>query len=383
MFLHVFVNRFKCLVRDRQLLFWTLLFPIVLATFFHMAFSNLQSSQNFENIKIAVVNDSNYQNNSAFRSALAAVSTDVKPGQSRLFVVTPAAKQRAVDLLKNSKIDGYFQLSGSGKIEVFVKESGINQTILKEFADDYVQTSAAAKTILSKNPAAIQNFTANLSQMDYLKEVSPTKAAPNDILNEFYSLIAMACLYGGFWGIKEVVAVQADLSAQGARVSVAPVHKLKIFSSALCAATAVEFTSAVVLIAYLNFVLKVDFGNQIGYVLLACLAGCFTGVTMGALIGAVIKKGEGIKVALLIFLTMALSFLTGLYGAPSRYTIIKAFPPIAWLNPANVITDAFYSLYYYNTHTRYFTNIGVLFGMSTVFIFIVSVVLRRQKYASL
>ncbi len=101
------------------------------------------------------------------------------------------------------------------------------------------------------------------------------------------------------------------------------------------------------------------------------------------MIGAIIKKGEGIKIGLVIGVTMVLSFFTGLYGAPSRYFIIGLFPPAAWINPANVINDLFYALYYYNTHVRFFTDIGVLCGMSAVFILIVYAIMRRQKYASL
>lgn len=58
MFWHVFVYRLKCLVRDRELVFWTLIFSILLGTLFYVAFGHLTAeSARFQPIKVAVVNN--------------------------------------------------------------------------------------------------------------------------------------------------------------------------------------------------------------------------------------------------------------------------------------------------------------------------------------
>ncbi|MNW16289.1 hypothetical protein D3C71_2150910 [compost metagenome] len=56
---------------------------------------------------------------------------------------------------------------------------------------------------------------------------------------------------------------------------------------------------------------------------------------------------------------------------------------IAYINPANVISDAFYSLYYYDTYERYILNIGLLMAFSLTFYIITFLIVRRQKYASI
>ena len=66
-------------------------------------------------------------------------------------------------------------------------------------------------------------------RQQYITEVSGTSAEPDNILNYFYTLIAMACFYGGFLGMREITDIQADISALAARVNAAPVHKLKPF----------------------------------------------------------------------------------------------------------------------------------------------------------
>ena len=382
MFLHVFTYRFKCIVHDRQMMFWTLGFSIILASLFGMAFSNLSKDEDFSNIPIAVVNNAEYQSNTAFQQALNSVSGKAS-GEQRMFNVKLATQDKAEDLLKNSKIDGYILLDNGAK--VVVKQSGMTQTILKSFVDDYLQTGSAYQNIISQNPASAQRLLADSGNSDAvtLRDVPVSKSKPNNTLVYYYALIAMACLYGGFHGMNEVNAIQANLTPQGARMNMVPAHKIKIFAYSLCAATAVQLLSILITLAYLNLVLKVDLGGNLPYILLACLAGTMAGVSFGAMIGAIFKTNQGLKIALLIVITMVLSFLSGLMVNNMKYIVTSAVPALAYLNPANLIADSFYSLYYYDTYTRYFTNVGLLFGFTAVFYLITYFVLRRQKYASL
>ncbi len=270
MFTHIFTTRFKCIIRDRQMMFWTLLFPIVLATMFHFSLANIGKAENFQKSNIAVVNNAEYKSDTSFQTAIASVSGKNKAaGADDLFNVTYCDKTKAESLLKNDNIIGYIDFEGGPKL--FVKESGIDQTILKEFLSQYLQTSAAITTIAKTNPAAISRLNISAGN-NYLTEVSPNNAAPNTILNYFYVLIAMACLYGGMFGMKEVSAIQANQTAQGARVNLAPVHKMKVFVYSLCAATAAQWISLLILIAYLAFVLKIDFGGKLP---LFCLQALF------------------------------------------------------------------------------------------------------------
>lgn len=380
MFLHVFTYRIKCILHDRQMMFWTLGFSIILSSLFGMAFTNLSSEENFTNIPIAVVNNAEYHNNTNFQQALNSVSGQVEGGE-RLFKVTLATQDTAEELLKNSKIEGYLLLDGGVKV-VVKQKSGLNQTFLKAFVDSYEQTGSAHQHIIAQNPAAQQLMTASPDTLT-LRDIPPGKSKPDNTVIFYYALIAMACLYGGFHGMNEVSEIQANQTSRAARMNMVPVHKLRIFGYSLCAATAVQLLSILVTLAYLGLVLKVGFGSNLPYILLASLAGTMMGVSFGAMIGSIFKINLGLKVAILITATMAMSFMSGLMVNNMKYIITSAVPALAYLNPANLITDAFYSLYYYDTYTRFFTNIGLLFGFTAVFYLITYFVLRRQKYASL
>ncbi len=380
---HIYIYRIKCIIRDKQMMFWTFLFPILLATLFNLSLGNISNSEMFSKIKIAVVDNAEYRENTDFQKILAAVSLPDKSASGKnLFDVNYTSKEAADKLLEDNKIEGYIYFDNG--LKLIVKQSGLNQTIIKGFLDDYKQTFSTMETILSKDPAAYGGLIKDLSnRKEYLKEVSIGRSVPDTTVNYFYTLIAMACLYGSFLGLKEVMAIQANLSAQGARVNLAPTHKLKVFSISMLAAATVQLLEILVLLLYLSFILKVDFGNQIGYIALASVVGTFTGVTFGAFIAAVVKKGEGIKMAILISTSMLMSFLAGMMYANMKLIIRNNCPIVSYLNPANLIADSFYSLYYYNTHTQYFTDLILLSCFTAFFSLITYIVLRRQRYASI
>jgi len=369
----------KCVLRDKEMMFWTLLFPIVLATFFNMAFANLNSHELFSSIPLAIVDNAAYQKDTTIQEMMKSISVSEKP----LFITRLVSGEKAQEMLTAGEVSGYLDLEDG--MHLYFKNSGMNQTMIKSFFDQYLQNTSMVATIMKTNPNAIREGLIDSlgNQKSPIKDASASPVSPDNTVIYFYTIIAMTCFYGGFMGMKEVHAIQADLSPQAARINVAPTRKMKTFLSSISAATLVQFASILLLLFYLVFVLKVDFGNQIGFILLLCFTGCVTGVSFGAMISALIKGGEGIKTGILIGTTMILSFLAGMMFVQVKYVVTSAVPALAYLNPVNVITDGFYSLYYYQTYTRFFINIGVLWIFTILFAVITILRLRRLKYASI
>ena len=112
----------------------------------------------------------------------------------------------------------------------------------------------------------------------------------NPMVIYFYALIAMACLYGSMYGLEEVNRVQANLSAKAARINIAPVHKLKVFTAGVLAALLMHFTGLLILLAYMHFVLGVAFGEHLIQLLVVIFVGSIMGISMGTFISAIVKK---------------------------------------------------------------------------------------------
>ena len=367
MFITGFVTRIKCAFRDKEMIFWTLLFPVMLATLFYFCFSNLDSADAFSPVKTAVVADQDYRQAAGFQAALEEVS---KEGEDRL--------------LQRTRVEGYLTIE-AGAPKLTVRDDGLNQTILKSFLDQYLQISATAAHILERNPQAAQQglLTDLMEQQEFTREISLSNAKPSHQLPYFYALIAMVCLYGSFQGLTSAFYLQANLSALGARRSMAPRKKLAMITADMLGSQAVHLLTMLVLLCYLLLVLRLDFGNQIGYLLLTVLVGSIVGVSLGALVGAALRIKVEAKTAILITLSLACCFLAGLMVEGISYAIQQNAPAAAWLNPAARISDAFYCLYYYDNHTRYFMDLGVLCAMAAIFGLGAMACLRRRKYESI
>lgn len=379
MFTHIFINRLKVLLRDRSLIFWTLAFPIILGTFFNLALGNINSGEDFKSIKVAVVENEEYKKDEGFKETLKQVTQGEDPLLD-LTMVTNESEGKA--LLNESKVDGIIVIKDS--IELIVLKSGINQNIVRNFLDSYQQTISSANHILSENPKAAYEFFDNVESREaYIKEVSLTSQEPDNVLNYFYTLIAMACFYASIFGNDEITKIQANLSPLAARINIAPVHKFKTLLASMSASFLISFLELLALLAFTIFILGVDYGTKTGLVVFTILIGSIAGVSFGALISATVKKDENLKIGILMGVTMTGSFLAGMMYQDMKYIISKYVPVLSYLNPVNLLTDALYSLYYYDTLTRYAINMVCLIVFIMLSWFVTYILIRRRKYASI
>ena len=127
MFVHVFSYRLKCLIRNKELVFWPLLFPIGLATFFYFAFGQLTTVlEGFEPIKAVVVDNEAYRRNTQFRQVLEAL---FREGIKQLLDLTLADEDAAGRMLEEGSVAGIITVGD--EIGFTAKQSVLHQSILK------------------------------------------------------------------------------------------------------------------------------------------------------------------------------------------------------------------------------------------------------------
>ncbi|GAB6108986.1 ABC transporter permease [Fusibacter bizertensis] len=378
MFLHIFKYRVISLLREKNLVFWTMIFPLVLATFFSVALSNIGKVEEFSPIGVALVNGEALNQHLEFKQTM----EELSKGDHPLFELTIGDDAAALKSLKDYEISGYI-IPGQTP-ELVVLNSGLNQSILKHFLNQYSQNTAAIKEIVASNPEALPDLLESLSMTaNYVVEKGVTEKSTDPTLVYFYALIAMACLYGSMYGLEEVNRVQANLSSKAARINIAPVHKLKVFAAGVLAALILHFSGLLILLAYMDKVLGVSFGQNTGYVIMVLFVGSILGISMGTFISALVKKGEGVKIAVVLIVSMAGSFLAGMMIGEVKYYVAKHVPILGYLNPANLLSDSLYALYYYDSHMRFFLNLTGMSLYSIVFCGMTYLIIRGRKYASL
>ena len=393
MFIHNFKYSLKTLFRSKALIFWTFAFPIILGTFFNMAFSNIESSEKLNIINIAIINNDDFNNNEVFKSAFEKLSD--KNNDERLFKTKYTDEEEAKKLLEDEKISGYLKLE-NGKPKLTFITSGINETIFKYVTEEITQTSNMIK-VLSEEEIKKEMIASNYN-IDYdniynkvMKLVEEDNVKINNISNdnlsytmiEFYTLFAMVCLYGGMLGALAINQNLANMSNQGKRISVSPISKGKLILSSVCASYITQLVGVALLFIYTIFVLKVDYGNKLGLDILLAMIGSLAGLSLGVAVASTVKSNENTKIGIIITITMLGCFLSGMMGVTMKYVIDKNIPIINKINPASMIADGFYSLYYYDTLDRYIFDILSLLVFASLLIIISYISLRRQKYDSI
>lgn len=390
MFVHNFKYALKTLFGNKMLIFWTFAFPIILGTFFNMAFSDIESSEKLEIIDIAIVNNEDLKKDEVLKQVFERLSD--KRSEEQLFCAKYVNQNEAKKLLLDDKISGYILVNGEN-VKVVVATSGINQTILKYTVDEILQIkkmihdsveneirTQMASGDFNVNYEKIYNEAVSLAQNQKVKIKNVSRSNLSYTMIEFYTLIAMACMYGGILGMAAINNNLPNMTKIGKRVGVSPVSKWKLVLSSVLAGYVTQLIGIALLFVYTIFVLKVDYGNNLPFIILLALAGCLAGLSMGIAIGTLLKSGENTKTGIVIGVTMLGSFLSGMMGITMKYIVDTHLPFVNKINPVAMITDGFYSLYYYDTLNRYFFNVTSLFVFAFIMISLSFISLRRQTY---
>ena len=393
MFINNFKYSIKTLFRNKALIFWTFAFPIILGTFFNMAFSNIEKSEKLDIINIAIVNNEDFNNNVVYKTAFKDLSD--KNNKDRIFKTHYTTEDKARKLLEDGKIVGYLKIINDEPKLTFIK-NGFNGTIFKYVTEEITETSSMVKNISEekiKKAIATGNYNIDYESIydNVMNLIEDNNVRINNISSnnlsytmiEFYSLIAMVCLYGGMLGVVAINQSLANMSNKGKRISVSPISKGKLILSSVLASYITELIGLALLFIYTIFVLKVDYGSRLGLDIVLALVGSLAGLSLGVAVASVLKSNENTKTGIVIAITMLGCFLSGMMGITMKYIIDKNIPIINKINPASMITDGFYSLYYYDTLNRFIFDIGSLVIFASLMIIISYISLRRQKYDSI
>ena len=398
MFLHNFKYSLKTLFKNRTLLFWTFAFPIILGVFFQMAFADIEHSEQLQLINIAIVDNQTYQDQTFFKETMQQLSDD--ENEHQLFTSQVVSLKQAKQLLEDKEITGY--IYWDDEPNVVVTSSGINETVIQFTVEEIIQSASMVDQIATEQiNDAIANITSPMVDFNQLTEeiYQDVIASVEDVdgvelkdvssahlsytMIEFYTLIAMACLYGSMLGITCINQSLANMSSKGKRIAVSPTRKFTIIGSSVLASYVAQLIGIALLFLFTIFILHVDYGTHLFHVILLAIVGCLAGLSLGIAIGVLFTCNENVKTGIVLAISMLGCFLSGMMGITMKYIVDKHVPFVNMINPANMITDGLYALYYYQTFDRYWFNVGSLLVFSVILILISFVYLRRQTYDSI
>ena len=347
----------------------------------------------FDPVPTAVVVDEAYDG-SAFAEVVGQLG---KAGDDQLLDVREyATSDEARNALSEGEVRGVLSVDKGGTPKLIVSPDSnglgveqISRTILETVATTYVRNADVVAALAQEDPMALadpERVADALASGDATERVSLTHAQPSQAVRYYYALLGMAALFCGQVGMLAICEAQPNLSALGARRALGATSRGKTLAATLAASWLISFACLIVAFLYIRFAVGIDFSGREGACIGALAMAALFATALGTLLGSLPKIGWGIKTGLLTGLTCLLSLFAGLYGEPCMNladSIARDYPLLAAINPAKVITDMFYSLYYYDSFVPFVQKIGLLLAMTAVLFAVSALFVRRQRYASI
>lgn len=343
------VYTLKNCFRDKSFVFWNIFYPIILCTFFYLAFYSLLGEKTVE-FPIGMAQDNELKN---FMKEV-----DV-------FRILEMEEQEAEQALRDKKIIAYVKPD----MDIIVAQSGMGQTttqtVLKLFKQIFYLFENGG------NPANV-NFKA-----EFLKEEGQSQSAFTVI---FYTLLAMVSFYSVFGGVFVMESFQANTSEIAKRMTISPIKKGRYITLNALVVLGLNMFSNTLLIFFINEVLKIKLFNDFASSYILVLCGNIWGVFLGIMIGSIGKFSNGFRTVLAIAIPLLLSSMAGMMSPDIKTIIMLNAPILDRFNPASIITGGLYRVNLLGNQHQFWSGVFILLGMSLIFFLISVRSLRRKSY---
>ncbi len=381
MFGRIYVYKLKELIRNKYLVGWNFIFPIILATAFYLGFGNLISDDpdSFKTITVGYVNTNQEETN--FSKMLAELEKDSDSHEQVLNVRKYASKDDALEAMTEDEVSGIY-IEAEGEIETIVPKNGYESTTMNQIAREYENKITLIETVAKDHPENLQ-ITIDMvtNDLQIMKEHDfGTNTSP--YLQYFFALIGMASLFSSWISTSMLEGMCANITEQGKRFECAPTSKLMAIMAGILAGLTLQSVSNAIVVLYIQYVLKISLGAPLWNIILITTIGSGLGISAGVLIGSLIKDTKLLIVVPLCF-TMTCSFCSGLMWHQIRQIIEANFPVFNRINPAALLVDCLYTRATYGKTEMYYQDLMIMGSKIAGCLIISAFLLRRRKYVSI
>lgn len=349
-FLRLFIFTVKINVREFGYWFWTLIYPLLLASVFVFTTQNIMNESSIGTINVGV------EENNLYSTILEDID---------MIETVEMTESTARNQLKDEEITAFVYSNG----DIIVESSGIQQTIVTSIVNDIHH--------IIESDIDFRNFDFDTSYV-----------ATEDFESEsqivmFFSLLGMVSFYSLFSVMEFLTKLQPNLSFQGARFYASPFSKLQILLANVLASIMLGLLMNFAVLIFLMIVYQGTLFDQLIPTLGLLLLGNIAGAGIGLVLGVLPIANEGFKSTIGIITTLFLSFSGGLGGPQLRSIIIENLPLLHRYNPIGQLTDTMYQINYMGNFDNYLSTALLLVGIFIVSVVLAFFFLRRKQYDSI
>ena len=365
MFLNILCKKLKICVNNKQNIFWTLMFPIILGTLFTIAFGGIFESYKFEQVKTAVVFDTdNEQVIENAKTFLEGISNDGK----KLLDIQYLEYDEAEALLKDGeKVNGIIRVKEDGKLTLDILSNGVLSTIQQSIVTGYNQNVTMIEKVAKEHPEKLYEVIKSVSEStSYVLPKSLGGDNKDPFISYFYNLLAMTTLFASMHSLRIGNNTQANMSKVGARANASPVRRMSFQIAGFIASFLVSLAVVEIGLTVMIFILRVEFGGNILMIYLTSALAALLGVSLGFFVGNLGSFSLDKKEGILVGITLLGCALSGLMYGDMKIIIAEKAPFINKINPAAVISDSYYALNMFGVGGRYFETVMYMVGLSLI-----------------
>ncbi|MDE6852273.1 MAG: ABC transporter permease [Lachnospiraceae bacterium] len=376
MFFHILRYGVRSLLRDKIFLFWSMSFSFALATFMYLAFGSIfETTEKFDPIAVAVVEE---RKNEVLEEVLETLSEE---GEDQVLQLTWTEEKQAQRLLEEKEVTAI--LYENVNAHLVLRENGMKESILEMLLSRIKQTTMAMTEISLNHPENLQQAFAGMEQeVQYCVQKDYGSGNQDNVVNFFYAIFAMTCFFASFASYSRTTALQADFCALGIRRCVTPTPRMTILFVEFLMCEVMQFLVTCLLYLYMRFVLQIQIGDDYFAIGILLLLGTSLGTMFGIFVGALPKLSDGVRLGILVSVSLILCACSDLMAAGVRDLLEHKAPVVNDLNPAALICDSFYALNVFDGYGRFTSNMLILVLHIVVLAVISFFMVRRNQYAS-
>lgn len=392
--LTTFLNTLRTQLRRPGTLVWVLAFPVILCTIFLFMFSGLSTDGIPDPVPVAVVADSNWRG-SSFSQVVDALSGR-STGEALLDVTEVASAGEARGVVEAGQAVGYLAVDAAGTPSLALAQDAAggafeaDRSILDAVTSSYVRNEALVKAIAQKDPSVLSDPDAlarALGLSSGIERVRLTHGTPDETVRYYYALLGLAALMAAQSAAIAVTQLQPGEGGLGARLCASGTGRMHMLLGALLGSWAVSMLALSLAFAFMRLVARIDFGGRDTLCLLGLATSSLLATAIGAAIGAApLRGGAKSRAGMVSALSCLASLFAGLYGEGAMQlsdSLAQAWPPSVWVNPARLITDQFYALYYYDSLAPFALRAAVCVAASVALMGVVAALTVRSSHEHL
>lgn len=355
-------------------------------TCMYLAFGNVYDMINsIDPIPTVLVAEDDSEFSQGFRDVLLTMSDE--DAEDRYFILNEVESREEAQKSTNDGDSEIMFVVSDGNIEVYLPNdhSQTAGVVSQAVANSYRNKFKVITDAFERDPQAAMKILEGTEEMEgYTKAREDVFSGdPNVYSWYFYSSLVMGICFNATGGAQIVSDLKADVSAVAARFSASPEKKSRMLLYSFLARLLPALGINVIQLLVMKNVFHISLGNDPLKLALFIVASNIFALSFGIVTGLMFKGTLENRANKITAVVMTSVFLSGEMINTLPGAIEKTCPIINDINPATVMNLAFYRMSIFNDNFDFYLNMAKIIGFGVIFLVIGTIILRREKYATL